>query len=152
MIGLLIIGVVSAVAAPLFVTSTARNNVWTASETIGAQIRQARLKAISRNTTFQIRFNCPAAGQFRSLAMTGTSSIDNHVDRCSQTRDYDSGVFALPTGTSYGDADLVLSVNGRGVYSSANGSGIPETLSVTYGTSTRTLTVSATGQITFSAY
>src|SRR5687768_3716829 len=62
-------GILAAMAVPVYIESSARNRVWTASETIGSQIRQARLKAISRNRVFQVRFSCPAAGQFRVLAV-----------------------------------------------------------------------------------
>ena len=71
-----LIAVLSAIAIPVLSGSTARNSVWTASETIGTQIRQARLKAISRNRSFRIRFDCPAAQQFRVLEVTGKSTID----------------------------------------------------------------------------
>lgn len=152
LVALAFIGIVSAISVPVFMGSTARNNVWTASELIGSQIRQTRLQAISRNSTFQIRFDCPASGQFRALIMTGDPLIDDAVDRCSDSLEFDSGVFELPPSVTYGDADLVLQVNSRGIISSIGGSGIPETISVSYGASTRTLTVSATGQIAFSTY
>ena len=54
--------------------------MWTASELIGSQIRQARLKAISRNKSFRVRFDCPSAGQFRVLVVTG-SRHDRQRDR-----------------------------------------------------------------------
>jgi prepilin-type N-terminal cleavage/methylation domain-containing protein len=60
-----LIATASAMAIPTIMGSVERNSVWTASETIGAQIRQARLKAISRNRTFRVRFDCPNVGQLR---------------------------------------------------------------------------------------
>ncbi len=147
-----LIGIVTAISVPVFIESTARNRAWTASESIGAQIRQTRLRAISRNTTFQVRFDCPGPGQFRSLVMTGDPLIDDDVNRCNDTLDLDSGTFDMPSGVSYDTGGLVLQVTGRGIYSSTGGHGIPETITVSYGTSSRTLTVSATGQITFSSY
>src|SRR5262245_41167746 len=80
-----LIAIISAMAIPGLTQSTARNAVWTASETIGTQIRQARLKAISRNLSFRVRFDCPVSGQFRVLAVTGNSAIDNATNRCSLT-------------------------------------------------------------------
>lgn len=143
-------GVVTAVAIPVFIESSARNGVWTASELIGAQIRQARLKAISRNSRFRVRFDCPAAGNFRVLVVTGDPLIDDAVDRCGDTQLGDSGVMTMPTSVGFGNPP-VLEVNGRGIYS-AIGFAIPQTITVSYGARSRTLTVTATGQITFSAF
>lgn len=147
MIALAIAGILTAVAVPVFIESSARNSIWTASETMGSQIRQARLKAISRNMRFQVRFDCPAVGQFRVLAVDD-ATIDD-PGRCGVNEEFDSGVFAMPPAVSFGTVNT-LEVNGRGIFTSDGV--IPQTITVTYGASTRTLTVSATGQITFSTY
>lgn len=150
MIAMSVAGILAAVAVPVFVESSARNSVWTASELIGAQIRQARLKAISRNTRFRVRFDCPDIGTFRVLVVTGNALIDDAADRCTDTQEYDSGTFAMPVAVGYGDVDT-LEVNGRGVYSSIGGA-IPQVITVTYGARSRSLTVTATGQITFESF
>jgi Tfp pilus assembly protein FimT len=149
---LAMIGIISAIAIPSLMGSTARNSVWSASETIGSQIRQARLKAISHNLSFRVRFNCPAAGQFRVLEVTGVAATDNATDRCDNYLPYDSGVFKMPDRVSYGATPPVLTVNSRGVFSSTTG--IPTTITVTYqgDSSSRALTMSATGQINFATY
>jgi prepilin-type N-terminal cleavage/methylation domain-containing protein len=142
-----LITIVSAIAVPVFIESSARNAVWTASESIGAQIRQMRLKAISRNTTFQVRFDCPAAGQFRILVVDDTIDDDG---RCDTTLEFDSGVFTLPPSVSFnsgGAAVPNLQVNGRGFFSSPGP--IPLSITVTNGDRTRSLSISQTGQITF---
>jgi prepilin-type N-terminal cleavage/methylation domain-containing protein len=145
-----LIAIFAAMGIPTLQESTRRNAVWTASETIGTQVRQARLKAISRNRSFRIRFNCPAAGQFRVLEVTGNSTIDSHVNRCTMQQTHDSGVYAMPANVNYGTPPT-LTVNSRGVFSSSGS--IPAAITVTYGTySSRQLTVSATGQISFAAY
>ena len=150
LIALGVAGILAAVSVPVFIQSSARNGIWTGSELIGAQIRQTRLKAISRNTTFQLRFDCPAAGNFRSLVMTGTPATDDAADRCSQTRPFDSGVQTMPRGVSFGIVPT-LQINGRGILSVIGGA-VPQTISVTYGTNTRSLIVSATGQIPFATF
>ena len=66
-----LIGVLAAISVPTFIESNARNRLWTASEQIGGTIRQTRLKAISRNTSYRVVFDCPAAGSLRSLVLTG---------------------------------------------------------------------------------
>ena len=145
-----LIGIVTAISVPVFIESNARTGLWTGSEQIGATIRQARLRAISSNTTHRVVFACPAAGQLRSLVMTGDPAVDNAADRCGQTLDGDSGTTVMPAGVAFDpDGATSLEVTGRGVFT-ANGAAIPLTISVTQGTTARTLTVSATGQITFS--
>jgi Tfp pilus assembly protein FimT len=148
-----LITILTAIAIPTLFGSTDRNSVWSASELIGSQIRQARLKAISRNTRFRVRFDCPAVGQFRVLQVTGDALIDNAADRCSNNQEFDSGVYQMPANVTYGDDPPLLEVNGRGTFTSD--SGIPTTITVTYNgatTTSRSLTMSATGQITFETY
>lgn len=145
-----LIAIFAAMGIPTLQESTRRNAVWTGSETIGTQIRQARLKAISRNKSFRVRFNCPAAGQFRILEVTGNGAIDNATDRCDLYQTHDSGVYVMPENVAYGTPP-VLTVNSRGVFTSSGS--IPATITVAYGSySSRALTVSATGQINFASY
>jgi prepilin-type N-terminal cleavage/methylation domain-containing protein len=144
-----LIGVVSAISVPVFIESNARSSLWSGSEQIGASIRSARLKAISQNTAHRVTFNCPAANDLRILVMTGDPAVDDDAGRCSQTLDGDSGVIQLPGGVAYDVDDATsLQVTGRGIFTS-NGGAIPLTITVTHGAATRTLTVSGTGQITF---
>ena len=144
-----LIGIVAAIGLPVMSSAIERNKVWTGSEAVGAQIRQARLRAISRNTRFRVRFDCPAAGQLRVLVVTGDAGVDDAADRCDQTVDLDGGVIGLPSGVTYGVVPT-LEVNGRGVFSAAGG--LPLTIDVTYGPYTRSMAVSATGQIAFGAF
>ena len=144
-----LMGVVTAISVPVFMESNSRSNLWSGAERIGAAIRQARLKAISTNTPFRVAFNCPETNEVRTLIMTGDPAIDDAADRCNDTLDGDSDVIELPTGVGYDVDDTTsLQVTGRGVFN-ANGGAIPLVIAVTHGGSTRTLTVSGTGQITF---
>lgn len=150
-----IIGVVSAISIPYLTGSTSRNSVWTTSEQIGSQIRQARLKAITRNTRFRVRFDCPAVGQYRVLVVTGVALQDNAADRCSQTYQHDSGIYTVPRNVTYTAALPVLEVNGRGMYSLIGVGVLPLPITVTYtgeSTVSRRLTVATTGQINFDAF
>jgi Tfp pilus assembly protein FimT len=153
------IGVISAISIPYLAGSTARNSVWTASEQIGSQIRQARLKAITRNTRFRVMFDCPAAGQYRVLAVQTDNALNTAADRCSQTYQHDSGIYTMPRSVTYTAGLPVLEVNGRGQYSTdPPGFGVPMALlpiTVTYTGDqefSRRLTVSFTGQISFDAF
>jgi type II secretory pathway pseudopilin PulG len=149
------ISVISAISIPYLAGSTSRTAVWTTSEQIGSQIRQARLKAITRNRRFRVRFDCPAAGQYRVLAFQNDPLLDNAADRCSQTYEHDSGIYTTPRNVSYTAGLPVLEVNGRGQYSLIGVGVLPLPIDVTYtgdSTFSRRLTVSFTGQISFEAF
>ena len=145
-----LIGVVTAISVPVFMESNARSKLWIGSERLGAAIRQTRLKAISQNATYRVAFDCPSAGQLRGLIMTGDPDVDDDAARCSQTLEGDTGTIDMPESITFDPDDATaLQVTGRGVFT-ALGDSIPLTISVNYGSTVRTLTVSATGQITFS--
>jgi len=147
-----LIGIVSAISVPVFLESNRRGALWSGAEQIGATVRSARLKAISQNTTYRVVFNCPSANELRSLIVTGDPAIDNIDElpaRCADTYEGDSGTIELPGGVAYDVGDTTaFEVTGRGIFS-AFGGAIPATITVTHGAATRILTVSGTGQITF---
>ena len=144
-----LIGVVSAISVPVFMESNARSALWSGSEQIGAAVRSARLKAISQNTTYRVTFDCPSANELRTLVVIDDPDFDDADNRCSQTLQGDSGIIQLPVGVAYDvNKTTSLEVTGRGIFTAAGG-GIPLTITVTHGAATRTLTVSGTGQITF---
>ena len=149
MVVMALIGVISAIALPVFLSSNQLNDLWTSSERLGALIRQTRLKAITQNTTYEVRFSCPGLNQARGLVMTGDPDVDNAENRCDISLTGDSAIMELETGVAFDTGDATgLSVTGRGVFT-AVGTAIPLTIQVTYGSAERYLTVSATGQITF---
>jgi prepilin-type N-terminal cleavage/methylation domain-containing protein len=142
----------AAMGIPFIQESSVRNNVWTAAEMIGVQVRQARLKAITRNMSFRIDFDCPADRQIRVLEVTGDPFIDDAADRCTVYRTHDSGIYQLPAEVTYGVAVPTLQVTGRGMYTAIGGA-VPLTINVGYGGRTfRSMTVSATGQISYATY
>lgn len=143
------IGVLGAMALPVMFDANNRNSVWTSSEQIGSQIRQARLKAITRNMTFQVRFDCPGARQYRVLVVDATI---NNADRCDTYLQHDSGVYMLPANVTYANT-ATLQVNGRGQYSIVGVGALPRTITVQHANGhARTMTVSITGQITFATF
>jgi len=156
LVAIAMLAILGGIALPVVFSAVQRNEVWTASESVGAQIRQARLKAISRNQSFRVRFDCPAAGQVRVLEVTGDATIDAAVDRCSDYQEADSGILQMPSGVSYelegGGSVPVLTVNSRGNYSAA-GLGMPVQINIGYGGYTfRSVTVSGAGQLSFESY
>ena len=147
-----LITIISAMAIPTIQESSVRNTVWTATEMIGVQVRQARLRAITKNITFRIRFDCPAAGQMRVLRVTGDALIDNAADRCTQYLEHDSGIFQMPSQVTYTAALPVLQVTGRGQFTAIGGA-MPLTINLGYaGRTFRSMTVAGTGQISFATY
>ena len=149
LVGLAIIGVVSAISIPVFLESSARNSLYTGSERIGATIRSTRLKAISQNRTFRVRFDCPSANQMRALVLTGNATIDNATNRCYNTQTGDGEVVEMPTGVTYDPEDATeIQISPRGVVT-AVGDSIPLVITASYGANTRTVTVSPTGQLTY---
>lgn len=143
------LGAIGAMALPVMFDANNRNSVWTASEQIGSQIRQARLMAITRNQTFQVRFNCPVAGQYRRLVVDANI---NDADRCDQFRNFDSGIYVMPANVAYANT-ATLQVNGRGQYSIVGVGALPRTITVQHTNGhARTMTVSITGQITFATF
>jgi prepilin-type N-terminal cleavage/methylation domain-containing protein len=143
-----LMGLLAAVAIPPMQAAVQRNKIITASELVGAQIRQARLSAITRNAPFRVRFDCPDAGAMRVLAVTGDASIDNSGDRCAMSQPNDGPAVYAPPGVTFGDATPpTLQINGRGQIGTVGGGSLPLNISVSYGDASRTLTVTATGRL-----
>src|SRR5689334_22910766 len=82
MIVLALIGIISGIGIPVFLSSNSMNALWTTSERVGAIIRETRLKAITRNLNYEVRFECPAPNKIRGLVITGNAAIDNAANRC----------------------------------------------------------------------
>ena len=112
--------IVALAAVPYFDLNLVRSRLWSGSELLGATIRQARLRAISSNSNHRVMFDCPSAGEFRSLIMTGDPAVDDAADRCGQTLDGDSGTLEMPAGVAFDpDGATALEVTGRGVFTAA---------------------------------
>jgi prepilin-type N-terminal cleavage/methylation domain-containing protein len=147
-----LMGVAAAVALPGMRVVIDRNKVITTADLVAAQVREARLAAITRNTAFRVRFNCPDAGAIRMLAVTGNASIDNSADRCSMNQPNDGPAIYMPPGIDFGvDQPPTLEINGRGLISAIGGT-MPQTLSVSYGSDSRNLVVTAAGRVNTPAH
>jgi type II secretory pathway pseudopilin PulG len=140
-----IIGIVSAMAIPAMSNALNRNKVYTSTQLVSAAIRNARLAAISRNTTYRVRFNCPSAGGVKVLVVTGNAAIDDDPNRCSTVVAEDGPAMYLPAGVSYGTVPT-LEVNGRGQMSVPLAA-MPLSISVSHDAFTQTLSVTTTGRV-----
>jgi prepilin-type N-terminal cleavage/methylation domain-containing protein len=144
---MLVIGISSAIAIPSMNNALERNKVFTSSELVAAQIREARLAAITRNSTFRVAFDCFGGTAVRMMAVTGDPSIDDASDRCSMQQPNDGPPIYMPQNVSLGDQPPpTLEINGRGQVSAVGGT-MPQSLSVSYGDFTRTLIVTAAGRV-----
>ena len=149
----LLLGVLMAVTIPGATTASRRYNLIAATREVAAQVRVARLKAVTSNRTMRVRFNCPAPGQYRVVEV-----VNNAADRCSSTTypypdpnpaalpDLDEPVMVLRGGIAFGGVqDLEIAPTGR---VTALTGALPATIGVTdsYG-ETQNVIVSATGRI-----
>lgn len=140
-----LVGVASAVAIPSMMGAIDRNRVITSADLVAAQIRSARLAAISRNQPFRVRFDCPAVGALRVLAVTGDNSIDTASDRCSMNQEGDGPPIYIAEGVSFVGTVPTLQVSGRGEFSAISGTLQP--ITVSHGSVTRTVGVSGSGRV-----
>jgi prepilin-type N-terminal cleavage/methylation domain-containing protein len=144
-----ILGVAAAIAIPSMNNAVQRNKVITSAELLAGQVREARLAAISRNRPFRVLFNCPAAGAFRMLEVTGDASIDDDADRCSTPLPNDGPPIYLPTNVGFGGFDPKnLQISARGQGSAVDGGLLPLIYGITYGSHTRNVSVTALGRVT----
>ena len=58
-----------------------------AQQLVESELQQARLKAVTTNRIVRVKFNCPGAGQFRTIELIGTTGApapaDIAANRCS---------------------------------------------------------------------
>ena len=153
----LLFGVLMAVTVPGATTASRRYNLIAANREVAAQVRAARLTAVTSNRTIRVRFNCPVAGQYRVVEVVNNAAIDNAADRCSSTTypypdpnpaalpDLDGPVMVLRGGITFGGVqDLDIAPTGR--VTPLTGA-VPATIGVTNSYETQNLTVSATGRV-----
>lgn len=136
----------------------------TTMNTVSAEIRGARYAAVSKNRTVRVRFNCPAANEYRVVEVTGNAGIDSAANRCSETAypypdpnpnaapNLDGPIMRLPQGAQFGALqDLEISPAGRvtpltGCPTCATAAP-PASLVMSNSYDTRTITVNASGQV-----
>lgn len=157
-------GVVAATAIP---AAQSQMRVWALNssiQSVGAEIRSARFSAVSKNRTLRVRFNCPAANQFRIVEVVGIAAVDNAADRCDPAAypfpdpnpaaapNLDGPVVTLVRDAVFGAVqDLEIGTTGRvtpltGCPTCTTGAP-PAALVVGNGYGTKTITVTASGQV-----
>lgn len=131
------------------------------------ELQSARLKAVSASRPLRVRLNCPAAGQVRTVEVTGIATTDNASNRCDPvafptpgpndglraTPSLDSPVAYLPAGTTVTGTTLAIEFGPKGTVHLVNASGTPTaiagdlSLTVTRQGYSRTVTVNALGRV-----
>lgn len=150
---LAVLGILVATGVPVVGGAMQRFTLNSAARAVGADIRSTRYAAIAKNRTMAIRFNCPAAGQYRMVEITGNAAIDGAVDRCSLATypypdaapgvapDADGPVLQLPQALQFGIvSDVQFNATGRLPGPTAR-------IEVTNGTLVRAITVPPNGRV-----
>lgn len=80
------IGIVAAMAVPGILATLRLMKLNAAARDVHSELQSARLRAVSGDRPMRIRFDCPAAGQFRAVELLGTPALpdpaDSTADRC----------------------------------------------------------------------
>jgi prepilin-type N-terminal cleavage/methylation domain-containing protein len=71
----------AAIALPVYHDLTDSLRLTDALRGVERELQAARLKAVTVNRSLRVRFNCPAAGQYRTVEVLGTA-MDTAATRC----------------------------------------------------------------------
>ena len=153
LVTLAVFGVLIATGIPVVGGAMQRFTLNSSARAVGADIRSTRYAAIAKNRTMAIRFNCPAAGQYRMVEITGNAAIDAAADRCSLATypypdttpgvapDADGPLLQLPQALLFGIvSDVQFNATGRLP-------GPTVRIEVTNGTLVRAITVPPNGRV-----
>jgi prepilin-type N-terminal cleavage/methylation domain-containing protein len=77
-----IFATLAAMAMPVYSDLAENSRLGAAAREVERELQSARLKAVSANRSLRVAFNCPVAGQFRTVEVLGNGT-DNQLDRCS---------------------------------------------------------------------
>jgi type II secretory pathway pseudopilin PulG len=139
---------------------------------VQSTLQQARLKSVTSNRIMRVRFNCPSAGQMRMVELIGTPTApaaqDTATNRCSDTvypypapdnnsvtlPNNDGPIQRIDSNVSFGATQTIefrptgtaWSVNTDGT-SSAPLAGTGVSITVTKGSSVKTVTINALGRV-----
>lgn len=82
-----LIGIVAAMAVPLMTNAVDAIKLGESTREVEREMQTARLMAVSSNQPIRVRFDCPAAGNYRMTELIGTpsspASADAAANRCS---------------------------------------------------------------------
>lgn len=104
---LAVFSIVGAMAVPAITSSSAQMRLASSARQVERELHTAKMKAVRADRVMRVRFNCPAAGQYRMVELLGTVTVpatddadSRAVQRCSTTTypypDTDTDFFAAP--------------------------------------------------------
>ncbi len=83
-----VIAIVSAIAVPNIIGMLDAMRLGQAAREVERELQAAKLKSVSAHRPVRVRFNCPAAGQFRIVELIGSASLPDAADgtasRCAE--------------------------------------------------------------------
>jgi type II secretory pathway pseudopilin PulG len=84
-----IIATVLAIAVPGMLGAMERVRLGQSARQVERELQTAKSRAVVKGRAMRVRFNCPAAGQYRAVELLGTPFVplaaDAAADRCSET-------------------------------------------------------------------
>lgn len=151
-----------AIALPIMTDITASTKLNEATRLIERELQDARLRAVSTNSTLRVRTNCPSAGYIRTVQVLGTAA-DNTGNRCRQTSypyppdndlitlpNFDGPVRTIPNAATVTTTDIQFSPDGTAravVNGAATAMTAAQTVTVTRKGQTRTVTINGAGKV-----
>ena len=165
--------ILAGISVPLVANITEGYKLGQSLREVERELQAARLKAVTANRPIRVRFNCPAAGEYRMVELIGTTTVpaaqDGASNRCQEsvfpspaadnnplTRpNHDGPVRRLPQGVTFGTT-TTLEFWSDGTVHTEQGSTVPWPVLGTAGTSitlikgsvTRRIDVNGIGKIT----
>lgn len=149
-----LVATITGVAVPRFLTGLEHYRTHSAGRHVAAEIRAARLAAVTANRVMIVRFNCPGPRMFRAVEFTGNPAIDTAADRCAAPwpdpdpatlPNVDGPPAYLPDTIRFG-ATQDLRITATGAVTPVTG-GMPAVIEVTNGSLIARITVSAAGRV-----
>lgn len=96
MVVVALIGILAAVSIPTITNMLERMRLGQSTREVERELQTAKQRAVGRGRPIRVRFNCPAAGDYRLVELIGVVSAptgtDNALDRC------DLGIYPYPAG------------------------------------------------------
>ena len=81
-----IIGILAGIGVPTMLQAAERMRLGQSARDVERELQAAKQRAVSRGRTMRVRFNCPAAGQYRMVELLGPPSApvaaDGAANRC----------------------------------------------------------------------
>ena len=120
-----VFAILAGISVPTFRNVTDGYKLGQTLREVERELQAARLKAVTANRPLRVRFNCPAAGQYRTVELIGSPSVpageDGAANRCQESAypspaadnnpltrpNHDGPMRRLPTGITFGTANTL---------------------------------------------